>query len=188
MSASAESWMEDLQSLRLTVQRTIKNIHKSISDRYYLKFKEQSFEPGDRVWVRRSQTQGRKLDPLWIGPCEVLSRHGSTGRYTISFPEGIQNVHIDRLKLYLPKIDSTKNILHFFKPHEPIPEDDAFVVEKILSHRVKTGKHQWLVKWKGYDNSFNSWEPATSFVGYLQQDWLKFNRDNHIHFLVGDLK
>ena len=112
MSASAESWMEDHQSHRLNFKKTSKNIHKSISDRYHLKFKEQSFEPGDRVWVRRSQTQGRKLDPLWIDPCEVLSRHGSTGRYTISFPEGIQDVHIDRLKLYLPIIDGTKTVLH----------------------------------------------------------------------------
>ena len=146
------------------------------------------FEPGDRVWVRRLPHQGRKLDPLWLGPCEVLTRYDTTGRYSISFPDGIQDVHMERLKIYLPKVDGHKTVLHYFKPHVDIPDDDAFVVEKILSHRIRAGRHQWLVKWNGYDNSFNSWEPAHSFVGYLQQDWLNFNRDHHIYFPVGDLK
>jgi len=39
-------------------------------------------------------------------------------------------------------------------------ENDEFVVEKILSCRTKSnGKKEYLLKWKGYPESENSWEP-----------------------------
>lgn len=37
-------------------------------------------------------------------------------------------------------------------------EDGQYVVEDILDHRVVNGKLQFLLKWKGYDDSENSWE------------------------------
>ena len=82
--------------------------------------------------------------------------------------------------MYLPTIDGNNIKLHYFRPDTPIPEDDSFVVEKILAHRVRRGQHQWKVRWKGYDPSFDTWEPASSFVGYIQMDWTQFNKDNHI--------
>ena len=150
------------------------------SKRYKKSHKEIVYQPGDRVWVRNLSGQAGKLEPLWTGPCEVLHRVGHTGRYTVSFPDQIRDVHMERLKMYLPKVDGKKITLHYYHPIAKVPEDDNLIVEKILRHRVTHGRHQWLVRWKGYDASFDSWEPAESFVGYIQQDWLRFNQENHI--------
>jgi hypothetical protein len=53
----------------------------------------------------------------------------------------------------------------------PLPEiiegETEYVVEQILSHRDvgrgKRTKRQYLVKWEGYGDEHNSWEP----LGYL---------------------
>ena len=37
---------------------------------------------------------------------------------------------------------------------------EEFVVEKIVDKRYVKGKTQYLIKWKGFDDADNSWEPA----------------------------
>ena len=41
---------------------------------------------------------------------------------------------MERMKMYLPKIDGKKIQLHYYKPSKPLPEVDTYVVDKILNH------------------------------------------------------
>ena len=56
--------------------------------------------------------------------------------------------------------------------HRPLPvlldeqENVQFHVEKILQKRRRHGKNQYLVKWRGYPEAYNSWE----FEVPLRQD------------------
>ena len=43
-------------------------------------------------------------------------------------------------------------------------EEDVFEVELIEKERIRGGRKQYLVKWKGYPISENSWEPASSIL------------------------
>jgi len=38
-------------------------------------------------------------------------------------------------------------------------EEEEFVVEKVLDVRMKGGKKEYLLKWKGYPDSESTWEP-----------------------------
>ena len=40
-----------------------------------------------------------------------------------------------------------------------VKDDDIYRVEKVLKSRTRNGKKEYLVKWKGYNDDFNSWVP-----------------------------
>ena len=51
------------------------------------------------------------------------------------------------------------------QPPPDTPGEDEYAVEELLAHRKKGGVKEYLVKWKDYDSSHNSWEP----VGNIEQ-------------------
>ena len=52
----------------------------------------------------------------------------------------------------------------------------VFTVEKIVTHRVGMGGLEYFVKWKGYSQKYNSWEPEENMMckGIL----LKYQKKN----------
>lgn len=46
-------------------------------------------------------------------------------------------------------------------------EEQFFDVEKILDKRVRNGKAEYLVKWKGYSKSESTWEPIQNLTSVL---------------------
>ncbi len=55
----------------------------------------------------------------------------------------------------------------------------TFVVEKILDKRMKGGKVEYLVKWDGYTEADNTWEPLKNLanVVYLVEQFEQENPD-----------
>lgn len=45
-------------------------------------------------------------------------------------------------------------------------DDDEieYVVEQILDRKMKKGKYMYLVKWEGYNNDHNTWEPEKNLT------------------------
>ena len=52
--------------------------------------------------------------------------------------------------------------------HDVFDEEDVFLAEKIVDKRRRRGRGrrgwEYLVKWAGYDDSFNTWEPAENIL------------------------
>ena len=48
-----------------------------------------------------------------------------------------------------------------------------FEVEKILKRRMKNGRVQYFLKWKGYPDSESSWEPASNVTADLVNEFEK---------------
>jgi hypothetical protein len=48
-------------------------------------------------------------------------------------------------------------------------DDDSLLpeyeVEKILEHRMRKGQKEYFVKWKGWPESYNQWEPEEHLEG-----------------------
>jgi chromodomain-containing protein len=74
----------------------------------------------------------------------------------------------DNYELDLPERMRIHPIFHISllsKTDNPVSDHDEgiineYEVERILQKRVRKGKTQYLVKWKGYDYSENTWEPT----------------------------
>ena len=65
---------------------------------------------------------------------------------------------------------------HTDPPPDLINGENEYEVEAILAHRKRGRQMQYLIKWKGYDPSNNTWEPETNLsdadeilAGYKRQ-------------------
>ena len=104
----------------------------------------------------KTRTPSKKLDHVKVGP------------FFIKEVKGSQNFELD-----LPKDAKVHPVFHISllepaNPGTPIQqtfnfetqEENTFVVEKILRHEDQL----YLVKWKGYPISENTWEPREHLV------------------------
>jgi hypothetical protein len=48
--------------------------------------------------------------------------------------------------------------------------DDEWEVEKVLQYRTYYRQEQWLIKWKGYGEDRNTWEPLAHLSDDVQVD------------------
>ena len=128
----------------------------------------QDLEKGDRVWLRKRKYPGWRLQaPLWEGPFQIVSRvRKNSFRVRVDVNRELE-VSGDRLK---PEIPSPKGRV---KPifwtskwlSEGRMEGGNYEVECLVGHsKDAEGNWRFLVKYKGFPESENTWEPPSAFV------------------------
>ena len=85
--------------------------------------------------------------------------------YKLDLPASLRlhpTFHISRLRPYTDptSFDSNRDVPPC-PPPDVIDDQPEFEVERILDKRFHRGKTQYLVKWVGYPDSDNTWEPAS---------------------------
>ena len=125
--------------------------------------KESSFEVGDLVML--NNPVAKKLESKWTGPYKIIDKTSNLN-VKISLPNSSRThgiVHISRLKKVEDKTD--QQVISVSKQIQ----DEEFELEKILDKKKmksNDGKVRtyYLIKWKNYDNSYNTWEPSSNLV------------------------
>lgn len=104
----------------------------------------------------------KKLGPKLVGPFEVIEKVGKQA-YRLRLPKQYQSIHnVFHISLLEPyqRRDGTEPP----PPPEVVEGEERYVVEKILDHRVRWNREEYLVKWEGYSQADNMWLKASDFT------------------------
>ncbi len=125
-----------------------------------------SFMVGTQVWLEgthlRLPYQATKLAPKCYGPFEI-TREISPVAYQLRLPIA-WNIHdVFHASLLSPYHETNAHGPNYSRPPpDLIKGEEEYEVEKVINHR-HTGRArtlQYLVKWIGYPEADNTWEPA----------------------------
>ncbi|KAJ9526210.1 hypothetical protein QJQ45_007806 [Haematococcus lacustris] len=127
------------------------------------------FQVGDRVLLstmnlRNMVGKARKLLPRYVGPFRIEAHVGEDA-VKLTLPPAMSRIHpVFHVSLLRPYEGNFGRL----PPTELGWLDDSpqYEVERIVNHRhVRAGKaKEYLVKWKGYEDSDNTWEPASNLA------------------------
>ena len=184
------------EEARATLQRVAEQYKSN-----YRKGKQQlesHYKVGDKVWLYTPETPEKRCPKFlfrWFGPYVILAQTGPVN-YKVQTCDNLQKkrvVHVSRMKPYYDSLQR-KRPAQYLEPlftHRTDPtyyndsdcedNENRFEVEEIVSRRVvpnqRAGKTetQYLVKWRGYDSSEDSWVPEANLDSCraLLQDFLE---------------
>ena len=162
--------------IKLSKDKMVKSL-----DKHRRVLKQNAIPPGAVVMLvdpKYINAPGKKpkWEPKYVGPYTVV-RRADNGAYVLKYANGdLLDRHIppDQMKLISRTVRKSKR------------DDAIHVIELIIKHRGKPGNYQYLVKWKGYGPSYNSWEPAASFLDdhYIKEYWKQYNQRSSSHSLT----
>lgn len=129
-------------------QRTQRIIEEQ-AKRFNKHHKITHFKVGDWVMVRLPHRES-KLEAAYDGPYQVVQKKRSTYVLKDDMNELLHRDYVPS-ELKLVAID------------ESIIEQEVFEVDEIRAHRGPEHNREYLVKWKTFGETANSWETAASF-------------------------
>lgn len=166
VTESAENFASRMARLR---EDAISALYKGASamKRFYDRRHSTSpdYKTGDLVYLDatylRSDRPCKKLDDRRFGPFKVLEKVGSRA-FRLALPTTWSRVHpVFHTALLHPYHPPVSPLQHPPPAPPPVLVGDhlELEVEAILDERLRRGRVEYLVKWKGLPREENTWEP-----------------------------
>ena len=156
---SLQERLVGLHKLRMEALESMQLAQDKLAEKYQIR--ETTFIPGQMVWIdaRNLRRTGlpRKLQPRKEGPFKVLRRVG-THAYQLALPRQWKIHPVFHASLLTRTIETEE----YGEPYERPPPDivegeEEQEVETIVAHRGQGNRIQYLIKWKGFPTSENTW-------------------------------
>jgi len=149
----------------------------------------QQYSIGDQVWLEGKHLkfphQKTKLNPKRYGPFKIIKMISPVA-YQIELPPSWKIHPVFHTSLLSPYSETTSHGPNFSQPPSELIDGEAeYEVELIRSHRRhgRSRTLQYLIKWKGYPESDNTWEDANQIHA---PDCIKlYHKDNPLAKIKG---
>ena len=162
---AAEETAKRLKTIHEDLTELIKVAQNQQAKYYDAKHKRVEYKVGDKVWLLssniRTQRPSKKLDWKRLGPYLIEEKIG-TQAYRLQLPPSLKVhpvFHVSLLDRY-----NESDIPGRVQPSPPpviVENQLEYEVEEVLDSRLLHNRLFYLVKWKGYPVSDNSWEPVS---------------------------
>src|SRR6266702_1857474 len=192
--------LEQILEARRVAQAAITHAQSQYKDSPHF----QLYSEGDKVWLDARNLKMMhptfKLAPKRYGPFPITKTISVT-TYALKLPPQWHIHPVFHASLLMPYKETPIHGMNFPEPPpDLIKGEPEWEVEKIVNTRCYRNQTQFLIKWKGYSDAHNSWEPeknlnATELVEeYYKrnprsvgaEDWIK-RREISVHFVTTHL-
>jgi hypothetical protein len=124
---------------------------------------------GEKVYLLRRNIKikrpSQKPDHQKLGLFIIAEKLGPVN-YKLQLPKSMSKIHpVFHVSLLEPAPENVK-ITENIEIKDNTEQE--YEVEQILNHKQVSGKPYYLVKWKDYNTSENTWEPIKNLTGYHQ--------------------
>jgi transposase InsO family protein/murein DD-endopeptidase MepM/ murein hydrolase activator NlpD len=130
------------------------------------RLKGPTLEEGDKVYLLRKNIKTKrpsdKLDYKKIGPFRITEKLSEVN-FRLSLPKTRRHA-VFHISLLEPAPANARLATQI----ELENDEREWEVEEIRNHRIYDNETEYLIKWKGYDNSENTWEPVENLTGCKQ--------------------
>jgi hypothetical protein len=117
-------------------------------------------EMGNYVMVAAKRDRG-KLEARWVGPFKVISCPSSHLVEVENLLDGkTEVVHVSRAIQFNNRLLNTEAILREQNGYLA----EGFEVEAVIDHRQQGNEWEVLIKWRGFENEDNTWEPIGNII------------------------
>ena len=138
------------------------------------------YKVGDKVWLSAKDLKlnhpARKLSEQQLGLFKII-KVVSPNAMKLKLPASYKIhdvINVSRLRLYKEPTAGQRTM-----PPEPVEVEGQpeYEVEEVLDSRLKKGKLEYLVKWSGYTDEYNTWEPVSNLEN-SKEAIEDFHKDN----------
>ena len=175
-----KDWDDSLELAKQCISEATETMERNYN-KLRTEVEEGVFQVGSKVWLdgefikvvdsTGSLKTRKSLDKRRLGPYKILEvlADGTALRLELPAHQKFHDVQsISRLEL-VKESDEFPDA-HEIQPHLPIIRDgvEEYEIEKIIRSRTVRGKRQFLVKYLGYDSSFNEWKHRSQLANALE--------------------
>jgi hypothetical protein len=134
-------------------------------EQYDKRRKDVTFQIGQKVWLSlrniHTDRPARKFDWRNIGPCRIIDKIGKIA-YQLELPAGLRIHDVFHVSLLREHRQRKGERTPSPQPIRLKADESKreFVVGEIVDSRVQGNKLQYRVRWKGYQEDEDTWEPA----------------------------